>query len=232
MTSFETWLQLRLTSHGFPVGPIDGDVGPLTLDALEAFQKSKGLPTTRKADAATIAALRSTSVGDTPRPEARPEPFTVWPKQKDVNAFYGPVGMNQALLTLPFPMVLSWDKSKIISRISLHEKVVDSAARVFDRIADAYPPADRRATGIDIFGGSLNVRKMRGGSSWSMHSWGIAIDFDPERNQLNWGRDHNPRPRLSYPDLELFWRLWESEGWVSLGRSRDYDWMHVQAARL
>ena len=25
---------------------------------------------------------------------------------------------------------------------------------------------------------------------------------------------------------------WEEEGWISLGRARDFDWMHVQAARL
>ena len=74
-----------------------------------------------------------------------------------------------------------------------------------------------------------HVRKMRGGSSYSMHSWGIAIDFDPERNQLKWGKD---RARLAQPDAVEFWRCWEAEGWVALGRARDYDWMHVQAARL
>ncbi len=70
---------------------------------------------------------------------------------------------------------------------------------------------------------------MRGGQSYSMHSWGIAIDFDPERNQLKWGR---PRARLSHSDAAPFWDAWEAEGWVSLGRARNFDWMHVQAARL
>ena len=70
---------------------------------------------------------------------------------------------------------------------------------------------------------------MRGGTQYSMHSWGIAIDFDPERNQLNWGRD---RARLAAADCVPFWDIWEAEGWVSLGRARNFDWMHVQAARL
>lgn len=28
------------------------------------------------------------------------------------------------------------------------------------------------------------------------------------------------------------WKCWEEEGWVSLGRQRNYDRMHVQAAKL
>ncbi len=85
------------------------------------------------------------------------------------------------------------------------------------------------AWACDQFGGSLNVRRIRGGKSWSMHSWGIAIDFDPANNQLRWGRD---RARFAKPEYEAFWAAWEEEGWVSLGRTRNFDWMHVQAARL
>jgi hypothetical protein len=62
-----------------------------------------------------------------------------------------------------------------------------------------------------------------------MHSWGIAIDFDPMRNQLKWGRD---KARLAKPDAKKFWQAWERQGWVSLGRRKNYDWMHVQAAEL
>ena len=101
--------------------------------------------------------------------------------------------------------------------------------RCFKRIGDSYPdPAVRRKLGIDLWGGCLNVRQMRGGSSWSMHSWGIAIDFDPDRNQMEWGRD---KARLAKPDCETFWKIWEEEGAISLGRSRNFDWMHVQFAR-
>ena len=82
---------------------------------------------------------------------------------------------------------------------------------------------------MELFGGSLNVRRMRGGSAWSIHSWGCAIDFDPERNQLRWKK---PKAVLSSAECADFWHFWEEEGWVSLGRARNYDWMHVQAARL
>ena len=126
-------------------------------------------------------------------------------------------------------MVLAWDKSVRIRQITMHEKVAESAERVFQRLAGIYSTREREDLGLHLFGGSLNVRRMRGGSAYSMHSWGIAIDFDPIRNQLKWKA---PRPRLSQADALPFWKCWEDAGWLSLGRARDFDWMHVQAARL
>lgn len=231
--TFAAWLQSRLTAHGFPVGPIDGDIGDVTIAAIKAFQARERLPVTGTSDPATVAAMRkSASTIAVPldrQGTADTAVRTVWPRQSAVPAYFGPVGLNQAFVTLPYPMRLAWDKSTTIKRISLHEKAADSAARCFDRIADAYDDATRRNLGLDLFGGSLNVRRMRGGTAYSMHSWGIAIDFDPIRNQLSWGAD---RARLAKPDAAEFWSIWEAEGWVSLGRERNYDWMHIQAARL
>lgn len=71
---------------------------------------------------------------------------------------------------------------------------------------------------------------MRGGGKWSMHAWGIAIDYDPERNQLTWGRE---RAAFSRPEYAACGGVsGRKREWVSLGRSKNYDWMHVQAARL
>lgn len=233
--SFEEWVQSRLMAHGFPVGIIDGDLGYKSIAALKAFQAHKGITVSGRADPATVEALRaSASAGPArPTPDApvaeAPAPIPIWPKQSGVPTFYGAVGTSQVPCELPFSMKLAWDLKVEISHISLHSKVAPSAERAFKQIAQEYSPSDRADLGINIFGGSLNVRKMRGGSAYSMHSWGIAIDFDPERNQLKWGRD---RARLAKPDAEPFWRAWEEEGWISLGRQANYDWMHVQAARL
>jgi peptidoglycan hydrolase-like protein with peptidoglycan-binding domain len=239
---FEHWLQSRLTAHGFPSGPIDGVIGDKTVAALKAFQFAKGLKQTGQGDEATIAALRLSSSeipasvkavipnrDEDPEKEQFQPSKRVWPRQAGVPAFYGAVGTNQTSIDVPFDMFLAWSKSTRVRKITLHKLVADSALKVFQNIAKAYSAEERKALGIDLFGGSLNVRKMRGGSNYSMHSWGIAIDFDPERNQLKWGRD---RARLAQPDAAAFWVAWESEGWLSLGRARNFDWMHVQAARL
>lgn len=227
---FITWLQSRLTSHGFPVGTIDGIMGPVTTRGIRAFQGARQLHVTGVADAATVEALRATSTGSSPRPVEQPAASTTkWPTQANVPSFYGAVGTNQTTIELPYAMALAWDKGTIVRKMTLHKKVAASALKALEEVAQVYSEADRVSLGLNLFGGSLNVRKMRGGSSWSMHSWGIAIDFDPERNALN---THAPQARLSHADALPFWLAWERQGWLSLGRARNYDWMHVQAARL
>lgn len=199
---------------GIEVGTIDGKIGPQTSYARDVWEARQ---TGDKKEIEEVENFRDKPVKNK------------WPYQSECRTYYGNVGENQTKLILPYPMFIAWDKSEIIKSFSIHEKVHDSAKRCFERIADAYDEEARKKLGLDLFGGCLNVRKMRGGSSWSMHSWGIAIDFDPDRNQLQWGRD---RARLAKPDAETFWKIWEEEGWVSLGRARNYDHMHVQAARL
>lgn len=211
--------QLIYTRMEIDAGSIDGLLGPQTNYARDIYE------------------WRQSQLGPNPetwrdkekKPVLVTPKKTVWPTQAGVPKFYGARGANQVSLALPFPMRIAWNRSQRVTKFSVHEKVHDSAKRIFNRIADAYTDAERKKHGLDLFGGCLNVRKMRGGSAWSMHSWGIAIDFDPERNALKMTR---AVAYLAKPQLVRFWELWEEEGWLSLGRAKDYDWMHVQAARL
>jgi hypothetical protein len=201
--------QCLMQSVGIHVGPIDGLVGPTFQFALEAWQNR----------------LR----GETPSEAAVAHQPATFPRQADVPAFYGAQGQGQVLVDLPFPMVLAWDLSNQIHRFSIHRKAADSAKRALAKALGHYGYDRLRELRLDRFGGCLNQRTMRGGHAPSMHSWGIAIDFDPDRNQLRWGRDRAQMARVEY---KPFLDFWEAEGWISLGRERNYDWMHVQAARL
>lgn len=150
----------------------------------------------------------------------------------DMASRYGPAGGAQCtrgLVRVPWGMVLAWDQSQEITQFSCHELVAAGAQRAFDRIAALYTPAQIIDLGLHLYGGCFNFRKMRGGSSLSTHAYGLAIDFDPARNRLNWGAD---RARLAQRDAVPFWRAWEAEGWTSLGRARNFDYMHVQAVRV
>ena len=207
-------LQLFCKNKKIEVGNIDGKWGPQT-------------------DFAVSSLMHLVEHGAPPPPWRDEEPAILnphkWPSQADVERFYGPVGKNQVKIQVPYPHRLSWDLTKTILSFQCHEKVHDSLGRVLQRVLDHYGPERIRELRLDRWGGSLAVRKMRGGTRWSMHSWGIALDYDPDRNQLKWGRD---RAAFAQPAYDVWWRLWEEEGWVSLGRAKNYDWMHVQAAKL
>lgn len=62
-----------------------------------------------------------------------------------------------------------------------------------------------------------------------MHAYGIAWDFNVARNQLNWT---SATAYMAKPDYRAFIDAHYRHGWISLGRERNFDWMHFQAARL
>ena len=78
------------------------------------------------------------------------------------------------------------------------------------------------ASRLDLYGGSYNPRLKRGGNAPSLHSWGIAIDWDP----LN-----NPRKKPLTRTLPNWWYdIWALHGWSDGRAWKTPDPMHVQFA--
>jgi hypothetical protein len=155
-----------------------------------------------------------------------------WPKQnyQSMVNFYGSVGENQTRIDLPYSMKLAWDASAVVKKMSCHQKVASSLYTIFEKTLNLYGEKELRKLRLDYFGGCLNVRKMRGSAtSWSIHSWGAAVDLDPDRNTL---KMTSKQASFAKKEYEPFWEIVESEGWLSLGRTRGYDYMHFQAALL
>jgi len=217
--------QLILHYGGFEPGVIDGYVGHNTIEALNAwdYEQSYGGDNVERP-------------GRDEEEPARPGIYTgpkkgadIWPRQRDVERFYGSVGTNQTMCQLPFTMRLAWNRGKKLTKFSCHERVRRPLETIWTKTLEHYGHDGIKRLGLDMFGGCLNVRKMRGGTRMSMHSWGIAVDIDPARNRLRWGKG---RAHLARPEYRTFWRIVESEGAISLGRARNFDWMHFQFARL
>jgi len=210
------YLQFLCKERDIDVGDIDGFWGPQTDYAFD-----------------TLAHILET--GEAPQPWRDETPLNVnpnsWPLQNEaeLNNFYGNVGTNQLSLALPYPHRVAWDLKTTINSYQCNAKVHDSAKRVLQRVFDHYGIDKIKELRLDRWGGCLNVRQMRGGTQWSMHSWGIAIDYDPDNNPLKCGRD---KATFARPEFDAWWRFWEEEGWTSLGRTKNYDWMHVQATKL
>lgn len=129
------------------------------------------------------------------------------------------------VLNLPYPMKLAWDKNVFVNKITCHKLISDKLELIFKEILHYYGLEKIKELGIDIYGGCYNFRKMRGGNDYSRHSWGIAIDLDPERNLLKETSKTARFARKEYkPMIDIFYKY----GFISLGREKNYDWMHFE----
>ncbi|MEE0765428.1 hypothetical protein [Akkermansia sp.] len=161
-------------------------------------------------------------------------PAHAWPSQAEVrsgNSMFGRAGDERSLtnIRLPYVMRIAWEPERTVSTMRCHKMVADPLTRIFQAALDHYGMEKIREMGLDLYGGCFNDRAIIGGKATSMHAWGIAVDMDPDRNGLN---THSPNAVFSRPDYAAFWEIVEAEGAVSLGRARDYDWMHFQFATL
>ena len=155
----------------------------------------------------------------------------LFPHQDDVESYFGEKGESQMRCQLPFPMKLAWDTDKKITSYFCHEKVVTNMEAIWRDTLQEFGTAAIERMGLDLFGGCLNVRKMRNSNPprWSMHSWGIAVDIHPTQNKLHWKAD---KALFARPEYIPFWRIVEGHGAVSLGRELGYDYMHFQFCRV
>ncbi|MCB9232050.1 MAG: M15 family peptidase [Bacteroidia bacterium] len=209
------FIQLLAKDQKIETGAIDGLWGPMTdfaYGSLVYLEEHGKLPDPWR---------------DIPPNPANPNGWPV-EKEADLVKFYGEVGTHLTSVDVPYTLKINWDVGQKVNRFTCHEKVASSVVRVLTKVKNHYGVERIAQLHLDLWGGCYNKRKKRGGTQWSTHAWGIAIDFDTERNKLEWGRD---QAAFARPEYDRWWEFWEEEGWVSLGRVANYDWMHVQAAR-
>lgn len=210
-------LQLLCVENDVEVGKVDGLYGPQTEAASDQLRQLK-------------------TEGEIPRGFGDIIPICENPhsfpleNEHSLTRYYGsPCEIELAKVRCPWELRLDWDLSKTTRYISINAKLSDSLSGILERVYDHYRDDGINLVGLDRYGGSNNCRKKRGSRfSWSTHAWGISIDWYPSKNKLKWRSD---RASLAHTDLDYWWETWEREGWLSLGRSEDRDWMHVQAAK-
>ncbi len=154
-----------------------------------------------------------------------------WPTQAEVRSgksIFGKPGCEENLVSITPPYPLYYE-GKRCKTIRVHKLIAEHVLQALQEVLDYYGIDTIQALGLDRYSGSYNFRKTTSGSYYSMHAWGIALDFCAETNAYDMKK---PAATLSYPQCEKWWDIWEKHGAVSLGRQRNVDWMHLQFARL
>jgi hypothetical protein len=136
------------------------------------------------------------------------------------------------VIELPYQMVLAWNVNKPVSKVRCHEKAADSLLRILSDIEAEFGRDGIIENGLHLYGGCYNHRKMRGGSSWSRHAWGIAIDLNPDDNGLKtpWDADKIGQEGFATMPVKAI-EIFERHGWKSYAKSWGKDAMHFQATR-
>lgn len=114
---------------------------------------------------------------------------------------------------------------EVMTEIWNHARIEVKKAIGYDHTTSEYDELTRKwlhERHLDIHGGGFNYRKKRSGSHLSMHSYGIAIDWDPL---------HNPRGHSGEKTLPNWWyEIWHLHGWHDGRHFPTPDPMHVQFA--
>ena len=191
-------------------------------ETIKAIQRAVGVTPDGVVGPLTLSAIAE-RVGATVPP--------CWPTQAEVRAggsIFGEAGCEGDLVSLAPPYTLYYE-GQPVKTIRVHRLIAAHVAAALREVLAYYGEVAIHRHGLDQYGGCYNFRKSTNGSQYSMHAWGIALDFAPATNAYN---TRAPEATLSRPECAKWWQIWESHGAVSLGRARGFDWMHVQFAAL
>ncbi|MBM3417426.1 MAG: M15 family metallopeptidase [Bacteroidetes bacterium] len=136
---------------------------------------------------------------------------------------------NFTIIQLPYPMRIAWDLKTQVTKMQCHELAEYRFLSVFKDLLTHYGWEEIKKLGIDIFGGCVNVRLMRGSKTkWSRHAWGIAIDLDPARNGLktSWANS-----QFSKKEYEPMHQIFEMYGFLNYGKVKGFDSMHYELCK-
>lgn len=154
-------------------------------------------------------------------PKTNPWPA---PDQASLRAFYGAPGDESQLVRIEFPYPMFFNDKRVTST-RVHRKCAASLLRVLTAIGSRFATEPHIKDEAQDFGGVFNFRLKRGGSTYSLHAYGAAIDLDADDNSFraSW-------PMQSDMPLEIM-EEFAREGWIAAGAFWGFDPMHFQATK-
>lgn len=132
------------------------------------------------------------------------------------------VKRNLRRFRLPYPLRLSWRPDTLVQTVLAHRLVGDAIVDALDEIGQVHGGRYLEQNQLNRFGGIYNARLKRGINEPSTHTWGIAIDLNPDKAPL--GEDPSGQP-------DFIVQAFKKRGFVWGGEFNRPDGMHFQAAR-
>ena len=213
-------VQAALNALGHEAGTVDGFAGHNTQNALAGFLHQRR----------TGRALVVPRLSDAPSAQVLGRHL---PRQAECDRVYGTPGdeVRARLVTvdLPYALRLDWALDQTVSRVTLHSLCAPSFRAAMEAVRAEYGASQQTALGLDRYAGGYMHRRMRGGSKWSMHAYGCAVDFYAAPNGLT---TRCPRALFCGPDYRAFLDIMQDHGWLPAIRLWGADAMHFQRARL
>ncbi len=134
-------------------------------------------------------------------------------------AKYGPPSDKNRCMVL-WDVPASLEIGIIPKRLYCNRDLIEPATAAFTKLIQTGAIRD-----LLTFDGCFNIRKKRGGATWSLHSWGVALDFDAFRNRMG-----VPNGAMTHRVAECF----TSSGfdWGGMWKGRTYDPQHFELAKI
>lgn len=134
---------------------------------------------------------------------------------KDCLQKYGDPNLQRNMVVWDVPTEL--EVGVIPKKLYCNKDLIPALTKAFQNLKDsgAY-------NFLKTFDGCFNIRKMRGLTSMSIHSWGLALDFNAFENQLNQVPKMHPLIVKCFKDAGFDW----GGDWKRL------DGMHFQLSKL
>ena len=214
---------------GFIIKGISDNIGLENRWQTEINTTMFSLPSTEEPDPAFLAAQEKIAKQKKKRATEAKKLLDATKRQQAVVSRYGQPGDRGNFATIDveatgMPLTYDGKPQKLIKGV--HRDVAQNLINAFKQIVARYGEARIKELKMNLYSGLYNKRVKRGGTTYSMHSWGIAIDLYYGKNKL---RTPAPEAAFSQAEYKDMVDIFESNGWFSLGRAMNYDYMHFQA---
>lgn len=101
---------------------------------------------------------------------------------------------------LAFPIRLSWNQTITVTKIKCHKLLCPTFEGIFSQMV-----LKGLAVQIKTYGGCYAYRPQRASTKLSTHAWGIAIDLNPESNEMGTMGNMHPGVIKLFRDSGFLW---------------------------